>query len=97
MIGSRTLVLLDLVRDVLEHMDIAALLTTEQDGLCKVIERLVALSAKSRSDYPQSIDVKAFQSSLAKSLDVALQKITVESFINVTKDLLSRKKPAVSH
>jgi hypothetical protein len=57
---------------------------------------LIELSAKSRTEYPVSFEAKTFQSELSSTLDVILQKITVDSFINVTQDLLARVQPSVS-
>lgn len=84
--------MMDIVQDVLQGLTASQ---QDQAAIRNIIGQLITLSAKSRSDYSVSFDSKVFQTELAATLDAVLQKITVDSFISVTQDLLSRQQAAV--
>jgi proline dehydrogenase len=85
--------MIDIVQDVLRGLTASQ---QDQAAIRDIIGQLIALSAKSRSEFSASFETKAFQVELAATLDAVLQKITVDSFISVTQDLLSRDQTAVS-
>lgn len=85
--------MIDIVQDVLQGLTASQ---QDQAVIREIIGQLIALSAKSRSEYSASFESKVFQVELAATLDAVLQKITVDSFISVTQDLLSRQQAAVS-
>jgi hypothetical protein len=85
--------MIDIVQDVLQSLTASQ---QDQAAIRQTIGQLIELTAKPRAEYPLSFDAKAIQGELSSTLDVVLQKITVDSFINVTQDLLSRAQPSVS-
>ena len=85
--------MIDIVQDILQSLTASQ---QDQAAIRQIIGQLIELSAKPRAEYSLSFDAKATQGEISSALDVVLQKITVDSFINVTQDLLSRAQPSVS-
>lgn len=85
--------MIDIVQDILQSLTASQ---QDQAAIRQIIGQLIELSAKPRAEYSASFDAKSFQGELSSTLDVVLQKITVDSFITVTQDLLSRTQPSVS-
>jgi hypothetical protein len=86
--------MIDIVQDTLRDLTASQ---QDQAATRQIIGQLIEQSAKPRAEYPASFDAKAFQSELSATMDIVLQKITVDSFISVTQDLLSRDQATVSY